>query len=309
VTNDLNWLTASQLAKGYRGRKFSPIDVAQAVLERIKSVDRAINAMCLVDEPAALAAAKASEKRWTRGKPKGPLDGVPVLIKDLLLSKGWPTLRGSITIDAKQAWNEDAPSVARLKEQGAVPIGKTTTPEFGWKGVTDSPLTGVTRNPWNPASTPGGSSGGSSAAVAAGVVPAAGARRAAQLSAEAGVGEERVEQAPQVGVPHLTRQVLEEAVELVQVAIGDREKMGRVHAVEAGAADRPQLDLELVAEALDAAPHGHQVAALELASEEVGLAKDARGDGAGAVAQLERQVGRAGPGGHPVRLDRRALIE
>jgi aspartyl-tRNA(Asn)/glutamyl-tRNA(Gln) amidotransferase subunit A len=171
VTNDLNWLTASQLAKGYRKRKFSPVDVVQAVLKRIKSVDRTINAMCLVDEPAALATAKASERRWTRGKPKGPLDGVPVLIKDLLLTEGWPTLRGSRTTDPNQTWSEDAPSVARLKERGAVPIGKTTTPEFGWKGVTDSPLTGVTRNPWNPAKTPGGSSGGSAAAIAAGYGP------------------------------------------------------------------------------------------------------------------------------------------
>jgi aspartyl-tRNA(Asn)/glutamyl-tRNA(Gln) amidotransferase subunit A len=127
--------------------------------------------MCLIDEEQAVAAAKASERRWMRGKPKGGLDGVPALVKDILLTKGWPTLRGSRTIDPKQDWNDDAPSVARLKEQGAVLIGKTTTPEFGWKGVTDSPLTGVTRNPWNLSKTPGGSSGGSAAAIAAGYGP------------------------------------------------------------------------------------------------------------------------------------------
>jgi aspartyl-tRNA(Asn)/glutamyl-tRNA(Gln) amidotransferase subunit A len=171
VANELNWLTASQLVKGYKKRKFSPVEAAKAVLKQISSVDKSINAMCLVDEGAALAAAKASERRWMRGQPKGALDGVPVLIKDLLLTKGWPTLRGSKTIAPEQQWNEDAPSVARLKEQGAVPIGKTTTPEFGWKGVTDSPLTGVTRNPWDLSKTPGGSSGGSAAGIAAGYGP------------------------------------------------------------------------------------------------------------------------------------------
>jgi aspartyl-tRNA(Asn)/glutamyl-tRNA(Gln) amidotransferase subunit A len=101
----------------------------------------------------------------------GLLDGVPTSIKDIILTKGWPTLRGSKTVDPKGPWNDDAPAVARLREAGAVLFGKTTTPEFGWKGVTDSPLTGITRNPWNPKKTPGGSSGGSAAAVAAGMGP------------------------------------------------------------------------------------------------------------------------------------------
>ena len=117
----------------------------------------------------ALAAAAESEERWRLGVPCGRLDGVPVSIKDILLTKGWPTLRGSKATDPNQDWDEDAPSVARLKEHGSVLLGKTTTPEFGWKGVTDSPLTGITRNPWNPERTPGGSSGGASAAVAAGM--------------------------------------------------------------------------------------------------------------------------------------------
>lgn len=171
MTSELHWLTARQLARGYRQRKFSPVEVAQAVLKRIKSVDPLINAMCLVEERSALAAAKASERRWGKGRPLSPLDGVPVLIKDLLLTKGFPTLRGSKTIDPDQQWNEDAPSVARLKEQGGVLVGKTTTPEFGWKGVTDSPLNGVTRNPWDLSKTPGGSSGGSAAGIAAGYGP------------------------------------------------------------------------------------------------------------------------------------------
>jgi aspartyl-tRNA(Asn)/glutamyl-tRNA(Gln) amidotransferase subunit A len=96
---------------------------------------------------------------------------VPVSIKDILLTRGWPTLRGSKTVDPAGPWTDDAPAVARLRESGAVLIGKNTTPEFGWKGVTDSPLTGITRNPWDPAKTPGGSSGGGAAAVASGMCP------------------------------------------------------------------------------------------------------------------------------------------
>jgi aspartyl-tRNA(Asn)/glutamyl-tRNA(Gln) amidotransferase subunit A len=99
----------------------------------------------------------------------GLLDGVPTTIKDIVLTKGWPTLRGSLAIARDQAWNEDAPATARLREQGAVLIGKTTTPEFGWKAVTDSRLTGITRNPWDVSKTPGGSSGGAAAACALGM--------------------------------------------------------------------------------------------------------------------------------------------
>ena len=99
----------------------------------------------------------------------GLVDGVPASVKDLIIAKGWATLRGSKAVDRNQPWNEDAPSVARLRENGAVLLGKTTTPEFGWKGVTDSPLTGITRNPWDPEMTPGGSSGGAAVAAATGM--------------------------------------------------------------------------------------------------------------------------------------------
>ncbi|MDJ0959007.1 MAG: amidase, partial [Arenicellales bacterium] len=122
-----------------------------------------------VDEQSALRAARESEGRWQKSEPKGLVDGIPTAIKDLILTKGWPTLRGSRTISRDQPWDEDAPCVARLREHGAVFIGKTTTPEFGWKGVTDSPLTGITRNPWNTEMTPGGSSGGSAAAIVTGM--------------------------------------------------------------------------------------------------------------------------------------------
>src|SRR6202030_1383643 len=93
------------------------------------------------------------------------IDGVPTTIKDIILTNGWPTLRGSQTIDPAQDWSEEAPAVARLREAGAVLLGKTTTPEFGWKAICESPLTGITRNPWDERRTSGGSGGG--AAVAA----------------------------------------------------------------------------------------------------------------------------------------------
>src|SRR5213595_2733588 len=172
MTTDLCSLSATELLDAYRRHELSPVEVTRAVLERIEKLNPVLNAFNLVSDRA-LDEAKASETRWLRGEPKGLLDGVPVSVKDILLTKGWPTLRGSKTVDAKGPWNDDAPCVARLREHGAVLLGKTTTPEFGWKGVTDSPLTGITRNPWNPAKTPGGSSGGAVAAVAAGMGPLA----------------------------------------------------------------------------------------------------------------------------------------
>jgi aspartyl-tRNA(Asn)/glutamyl-tRNA(Gln) amidotransferase subunit A len=170
--SDLCALTAAELVDAFRKKTLSPVEVTAAVLKRIEALNPVLNAFNLVSE-SALTEAKASEARWRAGQPKGLLDGVPVSIKDLLLTKGWPTLRGSKTIDPKGPWNDDAPATARLREHGAVLLGKTTTPEFGWKGVTDSPLTGITRNPWNQAKTPGGSSGGAAAAVAAGMGPLA----------------------------------------------------------------------------------------------------------------------------------------
>jgi aspartyl-tRNA(Asn)/glutamyl-tRNA(Gln) amidotransferase subunit A len=171
MKTDLCSLSATELLAGFRRKAFSPVEVTRAVLRRIDQLNPVLNAFNVVARKEALAAAQASEARWRKRAPLGLLDGVPVSIKDLLLTRGWPTLRGSKTVDPKGPWNDDAPCVARLREHGAVLLGKTTTPEFGWKGVTDSPLTGITRNPWNPKMTPGGSSGGSAAAVAAGMGP------------------------------------------------------------------------------------------------------------------------------------------
>jgi aspartyl-tRNA(Asn)/glutamyl-tRNA(Gln) amidotransferase subunit A len=165
--------SAAELAAAYRARELSPVEVAEAALERIAAHDEAIGAFCLVDAASAVADARASEARFGRGEPLGPLDGVPVAVKDLLVTRGWPTLRGSRAIDPSGPWEDDAPTVAALRRAGAVLPGKTTTPELGWKGVTDSALTGITRNPWDTARTPGGSSGGSAAALSAGMVPLA----------------------------------------------------------------------------------------------------------------------------------------
>ncbi|MEV8566824.1 amidase [Streptomyces sp. NPDC051322] len=169
--DDLCARTATELVAAYADRSLSPVQVTEAVLDRIERLDPLVNAYCLVDPETARAQARASEQRWQRGEPLGLLDGVPVSVKDLLLTKGRPTLRGSLSSDSGQDWDEDAPCVARMREHGAVFVGKTTTPEFGWKGVTDNPLTGVTRNPWDPSRTSGGSSGGSAAAVALGLAP------------------------------------------------------------------------------------------------------------------------------------------
>jgi len=161
-------LSATEMLELFRRKELSPVEATQAALGAIERHDRTLNAFCLVDQEGALAAARESEARWQKGEPKGRLDGVPTTVKDVVVAKGWPTRRGSRTTDETPS-REDAPSVAALRRHGAVLIGKTTTPEFGWKGVTDNPLTGTTRNPWNPETTPGGSSGGASAAAAAGM--------------------------------------------------------------------------------------------------------------------------------------------
>ncbi|MFO1025022.1 MAG: amidase [Acetobacteraceae bacterium] len=168
---DLTSLTATELLRLYRSRQASPTEATQAVLTRIERLNPVLNAFCYLAAEQALASAAASTQRWAKGQPNGALDGVPVSIKDLVVTKGWPTLRGSRTVDPHQNWDIDAPATARLREAGAVLLGKTTTPEFGCKGETNSPLTGITRNPWNTGKTPGGSSGGTAAAVAAGLGP------------------------------------------------------------------------------------------------------------------------------------------
>ena len=168
-TTDLSQLPASDLVDLYRRGELSPVDAAKAALARIEKLDGAVNAFCHIDREGALAEAQASELRWRRNEPKGLVDGVPTTVKDLTVVRGWPTRRGSKLTDPKDLGSYDAPAVASLRDSGAVLLGKTTTPEFGWKGLTDSPLTGITRNPWNTDHTPGGSSGGAAVAAVLGM--------------------------------------------------------------------------------------------------------------------------------------------
>jgi len=166
---DLKTMTAVELAQLYEWKTLSPVEVCEEVLERCHRLNPKVNAFSLINDELALEAARASEKRWQDGEPLSPIDGVPATVKDIMPSRDWPTFKGSLTVSENQPLDEDAPVVQRLRENGAVLIGATTTPEFGWKGVTDSPRTGVTRNPWDVNKTPGGSSGGAAAAAALGL--------------------------------------------------------------------------------------------------------------------------------------------
>jgi len=165
-------MTALELATLYREGSLSPVEAARACLQRIGRHNDAVNAFCLVDEEATLDAARRAEERFRRLQPLGLMDGIPVGVKDMFVSRGWPNRKGSAVIPDTPC-QEDAPVVAALRRQGYVPLGRTTTPEFGWKGVTDSPLFGITGNPYDPAKTSGGSSGGSAAAIPLGMAPVA----------------------------------------------------------------------------------------------------------------------------------------
>ena len=172
MADELNWLSAREMTQRFAAGDLSPVDVLEATLAQLQRVNPALNAICLLDEAQGRRLAEEFAERWRRGAPRGPLDGVPVAIKDTAHAAGWPTRIGSHATPTAPS-TEDTPGVARLREAGAVFFCKTTTPEFGWKGITHGPLTGITRNPWDVSRTPGGSSGGSAALVAAGVVPLA----------------------------------------------------------------------------------------------------------------------------------------
>jgi aspartyl-tRNA(Asn)/glutamyl-tRNA(Gln) amidotransferase subunit A len=160
---------AEELLAAYAAQTLTPLQALQAVTERIARRNPDINAFAVMN-PGALAAARESTARWAAGTPSGLLDGVPVSVKDLIDIAGLPTRRGSKVSDPAPA-AADAPLVSALRAAGAVIIAKTTTTEFGWKSPGDCPATGITRNPWNTAFTPGGSSSGAAAAAAAGFGP------------------------------------------------------------------------------------------------------------------------------------------
>jgi aspartyl-tRNA(Asn)/glutamyl-tRNA(Gln) amidotransferase subunit A len=163
---------ATILAAAIRQKKVSPVEVINAVYERLHKTNPKVNAFCTLTEEQAHRIAKEAEAAVMRGDRLGALHGVPVSVKDVFLTRGVRTMFGS-RIRENYVPEEDAPAVAKLLAAGAILIGKTTTPEFAFKPVTDSPLTGITRNPWDLNKTSGGSSGGAGAAVAAGLGPIA----------------------------------------------------------------------------------------------------------------------------------------
>jgi len=170
TAEDLCFTPATELARLYRAGTLSPVTVVEAVLARIAAHDNKINAFVTVCGESALAEARAAEHGFKSGHPLGPLAGIPVTLKDLTLTRGIPTQYGSKT---RRGFipDSDAPIVTRLRQAGAIVLGKTTTPEFGWIGTGRSPLTGLTHTPWRIGLTSGGSSAGAGAAAAAGFGP------------------------------------------------------------------------------------------------------------------------------------------
>ncbi|HUG15123.1 MAG TPA: amidase [Thermomicrobiales bacterium] len=169
---DICYMPATELRERYRRRELSPLEVAGVVLERIGALNPTLNAYLTVTVERALDDARAAERAWGGDGDPGPLCGIPISIKDLTPTKGIRTTRGSLLYED---WvpDEDGPFVERVNAAGAVMLGKTNTPEFGWKGDSGNRLIGPTHNPWQHGRTAGGSSGGAAAAVAAGLGPLA----------------------------------------------------------------------------------------------------------------------------------------
>jgi aspartyl-tRNA(Asn)/glutamyl-tRNA(Gln) amidotransferase subunit A len=161
-------LSATDLVGLYRAKRLSPVEALKATLARIERFNGAVNAYCHLDPEGALAAAKTSEQRWMAGSPQGLADGVPLGVKDNIAVAGMPCRFGS-RLTRSEPQTIEAPAVARLREHGAVVLGKTAMPEYGWKATSDSPLTGLTCNPWDTRMTTGGSSAGAAASAVLGM--------------------------------------------------------------------------------------------------------------------------------------------
>lgn len=165
MMSDFGELDAHDLSASYQTGELSPVDVTQEALARIDAINLALNAFVKIDHDGAMASARAAEARWAKGAPLSRWDGIPATIKDLIATKDWTPAFGSHVISSSLV-GTDAPATARLREAGNVLLGMTTSPELGWKGVTDSPRFGTTRNAWDASKTPGGSSGGAAVAAA-----------------------------------------------------------------------------------------------------------------------------------------------
>jgi len=170
----LHDLSATELVARYRERSLSPVEVTRAVLDRIAAWEPRLHATYALDPDTALAAARVSEARWLRhvsaGENVGALEGVPAMIKENIATAGTPVPLGSAATELVPA-PRDAPPAARLREAGAVILGKTTMPDYGMLSSGLSSFHGLTRNPWDLSMNPGGSSSGAGAGVAAGYGP------------------------------------------------------------------------------------------------------------------------------------------
>ena len=168
--SDICQMDAVAIAEAVRAKELSPVEVVDAFLARMDALDPQLHAFCTPTPDRARARAKELERSIASGEPVGPLAGVPVGIKDLVCTKGIKTVSGSVAY-RDFVPDEDDVVVERLVAAGAVILGKTNVPEFGYSGVGHNPVFETTRNPWNLDMTPGGSSAGSGAAVASGMCP------------------------------------------------------------------------------------------------------------------------------------------
>ncbi|MFO7279536.1 MAG: amidase family protein [Thermoanaerobacterales bacterium] len=170
---DFRRTTVAALAADVAARRVSARELTAAAIDLVDRLDPELNAFVAVDADAALAEAAAIDERIAAGQEVGPLAGIPLAVKDLEDACGFVTSHGSAAFASGQPATDDSPLVARLRAAGCVVVGKTNTPELGWKADTENPVFGATRNPWDTERSPGGSSGGSAAAVAGGLVPLA----------------------------------------------------------------------------------------------------------------------------------------
>ena len=169
-SEDLGFMPATKLAEAIRTKKISPVEYTRSLLERIETLEPKVNAFAHLAADQAMDAARSAEQALMSGGRIGRLHGVPATIKDLVITKDMPTQSGSMIFKGHQP-TEDSPVLPRLRDEGAIILGKTTTSEFGWTGVSHSPLTGITHNPWKFGYNAGASSAGAGAAAAAGYGP------------------------------------------------------------------------------------------------------------------------------------------
>ena len=170
--NEIKNMSAAKMVQAFCDRSISPVDVMKSQLAQAERVNPAINALFSIRADEAMSLAKKSEERWMSNNPCGPLDGVPILLKDSVKCKGFDYFHGSKGYLGTPA-TEDAPPASRIKEAGGIVIAKTTMPDFGMLAAGVSSAFGIVRNPWNTEANPGGSSAGSGAAVAACITPLA----------------------------------------------------------------------------------------------------------------------------------------